>query len=69
MNQQEAIEAAKKFPGAKWVSMDRNGMWWAFDAKPDCRDGRWDSDEANFSAILNDHERTPYLLSVAEVVR
>lgn len=38
MNQQEAIEAAKVLPWAKWVAMDANGSWIAYARKP-----RWDT--------------------------
>lgn len=33
MNQQEAIEAAKKL-GFEWVAMDKNGWWSAYSIKP-----------------------------------
>lgn len=67
MNQKQAIAAAKELPWAKWVSMDRTGYWWAFDAKPELMDGRWDSFDASRSVCLNRCPSTNFLESLAEV--
>lgn len=34
MNQEEAIEAAKAIPWAKWIALDFGEEWWAYSHKP-----------------------------------
>lgn len=41
MNQQEAIEAAKALPWAKWVAMDGDGSWYAYSLKPELSGRDW----------------------------
>ena len=43
MNQEEAIEAAKALPWARWVAQDADGSWWAHATKPEFRMGEWDT--------------------------
>ncbi|CAB4152527.1 hypothetical protein UFOVP602_10 [uncultured Caudovirales phage] len=58
MNQAEAIAAAKSLgPEWKWVAMDENRHWYAYDEKPELPlfdNGEWFPPQ--MSHRLNDHD-------------
>jgi hypothetical protein len=66
MNQQEAIEAAKRIgPEWRYVAMDNSLVWHAYKAKPtyDYEDGSWYTDDGMKEPIGHTPSSGEYSLS------
>ena len=57
MTQQEAIEAAKKYPQIKWVAMDEDGDWYGYAHKPIDGDYVWIYEDGDFIELKPEKEK------------
>lgn len=70
MNQAEAIEAAKALPWAKFVAMDGDGEWTAYESEPRPRSNSWACGEGpSKNRYLGCISRAPFLDTLVEVPR
>ena len=64
MNKQEAIEAAKDIPWARWIAQDADGEWFAYEEFPNLGETHW-YPSTGLSAFLGEGQ----LCTVFEVHR